>query len=840
MTMRSWIRQLFARPHRPICRAPVRPRLEALEDRLAPATYHVTSLLDDGSAGTLRAAITQANANPGADTIDFAVTGTITLNGTQLPTITDDLTVSGPGAASLTLDAHGASRVFQVNASVTVALSGLTIANGSADHGGGIRNDGVLTLNAVALSGNQASNNDGGGIYNLGTLTVTGSIFSGNSAPFGGAIRNGGTVAVTNSTLSGNSASADGGGIENYGGTLTVTDSTLSGNSARYDGGAIRTSGTLAVTNSTLSGNSATNHGGGIDNVRGTLTVTDSTLSGNSTEFGGGLDNGGTLAVTNSTLSGNFGTFGGGIFNNVGTVAVTNSTLSGNSSFVGGGIDNYVGTVAVTNSTLSGNSGFIIGGGIRDDFGTVTLNNSIVANSPSGGDVGGGLSGGHNLFGAVALGPLADNGGPTQTMALPAGSPAIDAGDNALAVDANGQPLTTDQRGMPVARIQGGTVDIGAFESQDTATAVRASPDPSTYGQAVTVTATVTSGASPVTGGTATFTEGATVLASAVPLDASGQASFTTAALPAGSHTITASFSGATGLHTSSGSVDQTVSPAPLSATGVNISATAGAPFSGIVATFTNADPFGSAASYTALINWGDGSTSAGVISGTGTLTVTGSHTYADPINEPVQVTISHNLGDTTTATTKATATVTSLGLGVSTGQTAGIGFWQNTNGQALIASFNGGSTSTMLSAWLASTFPNLYGTSAGGNNLTGKSNAQVAAFYLTLFAQSGPKVDAEVLAAALNVYATTQSLGGNAGVAYGFAVTANGLGASSVNVGADGAAFSVANNTTRNVYQLLLAVNRRAANGVLYNGDATLRQQASDLFDALNSAGGL
>jgi hypothetical protein len=152
------------------------------------------------------------------------------------------------------------------------------------------------------------------------------------------------------------------------------------------------------------------------------------------------------------------------------------------------------------------------------------------------------------------------------------------------------------------------------------------------------------------------------------------------------------------------------VSPAPLSATGVNISATAGAPFSGIVATFTNADPFGSAASYTALINWGDGSTSVGVISGTGTLKVTGSHTYADPINEPVQVTISHNLGYTTTATTKATATVTSLGLGVSTGQTAGIGFWQNTNGQALIASFNGGSTSTMLSAWLASTFPTCTG----------------------------------------------------------------------------------------------------------------------------------
>src|SRR5262249_14347328 len=88
-----------------------------------------------------------------------------------------------------------------------------------------------------------------------------------------------------------------------------------------------------------------------------------------------------------------------------------------------------------------------------------------------------------------------------------------------------------------------------------------------------------------------------------------------------------------------------TVTPAPLSATGVNISATAGAPFSGPVATFTNSDPFGNPASYSATITWGDGTTSAGAISGTGsTLTVSGSHTYADPVNETVRVQISHNL----------------------------------------------------------------------------------------------------------------------------------------------------------------------------------------------------
>jgi hypothetical protein len=283
------------------------------------------------------------------------------------------------------------------------------------------------------------------------------------------------------------------------------------------------------------------------------------------------------------------------------------------------------------------------------------------------------------------------------------------------------------------------------------------------------------------------------------------------------------------------------VTPAPLSATGVNFSATAGAPFSGPVATFTNADPFGGAGSYTATITWGDGSTSAGVISGSGsTLTVSGSHTYADPINETVHVTISHNLGYTTTATTTATATVTSLGLGVQQGLAAGIGFWQSSNGQALINSFNGGSSSTALSAWLAAAFANLYGAGAGANNLTGRTNAQVAAFYLTQYILPGPKVEAEVLATALNVYATTASLGGNAGAAYGFTISATGLGARSFNVGADGAAVGVPNGSTRNVYQLLKAVNQRAVQGVLYNGDEALRQEATDLFDAINSAGGI
>src|SRR5262249_27053470 len=133
----------------------------------------------------------------------------------------------------------------------------------------------------------------------------------------------------------------------------------------------------------------------------------------------------------------------------------------------------------------------------------------------------------------------------------------------------------------------------------------------------------------------------------------------------------------------------------------------------------------------------------------------------------------------------------------------------------------------TVLANWLAVNFANLYGW------LAGASNASVADFYQSQFSLPNA-LEAQGLATALSIYATTLSLGGTIGQTYGFPVTTTGLGADSFNVGADGAAFGVANNTTRNVYQLLKAVNQQAVNGVLYNGDKTLRSEATDLFDAL------
>jgi CSLREA domain-containing protein len=217
-------------------------------------------------------------------------------------------------------------------------------------------------------------------------------------------------------------------------------------------------------------GNSDDFGGGAFNNAGGTLTVTKSTFSGNSaTDLGGGIDNRGTLEVTNSTFSANKTTradgnnFGGGIFND-GTLKVSKSTFSNNSStqLSGGAIRNQE------------QLGPFPGAGA-----TVTLSNTIVANSPSGGNCGGPIiDGGFNVddgttcgFSAAnisepttdpLLGLLANNGGPTKTHALLRGSPAIDAipdGTNGC-----GTVINTDQRG--VERPQGSRCDIGAYEKK--------------------------------------------------------------------------------------------------------------------------------------------------------------------------------------------------------------------------------------------------------------------------------------------------------------------------------------------------------------------------------------
>ncbi len=387
-----------------------------------------------------------------------------------------------------------------------VAITGPTSGAGmTVDGNHAVRvfvvNSGVTaSISTLTIANGNALNADGSGIYNQGTLTVTNSTFSGNTA---------GLLGVS------------GGGIYNVG-TLTVTNSTFSGNSAIGGGGGIYNAGTLTVTNSTLSRNSANGAGGGIYNfMSGTLTVKNSTFSRNSTNngFGGGVNNQGTLMVTNSTLSGNSAGTGGGIFNQ-GTLTVTNTIIAGNTApsspdILGAVVSHGHNLLSITSGTTG-----ITGG----------MNGDIVNPTP-------------------LLSALGSYGGPTQTVALLPGSPAIDAGDDTVCATTGPTGVNNkDQRG--ITRPVGAHCDIGAFESQGF-TLSKASGDgqAKTVGTAfnplvVTVTANVA--AEPVNGGVVTFTgpaTGAGIVTSPVTATiAGGQASITpTANTTVGSYGVAAS-----------------------------------------------------------------------------------------------------------------------------------------------------------------------------------------------------------------------------------------------------------------------------------------------------------
>jgi hypothetical protein len=238
----------------------------------------------------------------------------------------------------------------------------------------------------------------------------------------------------------------------------------------------------------------------------------------------------------------------------------------------------------VVNSTIAYNWDDGYGPGIYDNTGSVTLDNTIVDSNTVGTGIGateldlGGVTGfgssQYNLVGTdgtsslpggegnqvgvtnPGLGGLANNGGPTQTIALLAGSPAIDAGSNALAVDQNGNPLLTDQRGTGYARIVNGTVDIGAFErSIATTITLTAAPNPTVFGQSVTFTVNVKP-APPNRGtptGSVAFFDGSINLGNATL--SNGKATFKTTSLPVGPDPITAVYSGDTTFATSTSAV---------------------------------------------------------------------------------------------------------------------------------------------------------------------------------------------------------------------------------------------------------------------------------------------
>ena len=384
-----------------------------------------------------------------------------------------NVNLEGAGASTTAINGTFSGAVLTVSSPYTVGISGLTVENGKDLNGGG-------------------------GIYNGGgTLTVTDDTFSQNGGdgfypfaigPGGGIYNGGGTLTATHDTFSGNGAIGPGGGIDNGGGTLTATHNTFSGNGAFLGGGAIATTGgTLTATDDTFSGNNGNVTGGAIyDSYSWTVTATNDTFSTNSAYLGGAieLDDCCTLTATGDNFSGNSAFDGGGIYvggyrNSGATLTATDDTFSGNSATSGGGGINdgsdygLGGSVTVADDTFAENNAAAAGAIVGGELGT-TVFGSIVVGECLGritdrgfnldyGDAGANTCGFSATAGDVVeqdpqLGPLQENGGPTETMAITPASPAFHKIPDGLCP-------AVDQRG--VSRPQpssSSTCDIGAFE----------------------------------------------------------------------------------------------------------------------------------------------------------------------------------------------------------------------------------------------------------------------------------------------------------------------------------------------------------------------------------------
>lgn len=476
-------------------------------------TFAVTKTSDtnDGSCTaadcSLREAVVEANAAPGADTITLrARTYVLTIPGAnEDASATGDLDTSGTiairgeGAGATTISAGGGAdglddRVLDVVNDSDATLAGLKVSGGNPpndpsrfdeSNGGGISNFGAgdLELNRVVVSGN-AAGTDGGGIYNVsgttgvGTLTITDSTIRNNEADDGGGIDNDdSTFKLIRSTVRNNTADDDGGGIDHDFSSMRVADSAVSYNTANggSGGGISSEDGTVKITGSSLSSNTAQDIGGGLESDNSALTITSSTVSGNEAEDGGGVYSNSELAgegesniVRNSTFSGNTAEdSGGGYFNYDGLTVLENVTVTANAAPRGRG----AGVVSVgDNETITEVSSSVIAANDSTDVDTVSGigTNSFVSegyNVIGDGNATGAFSGPGDQTGVTnpGLKPLADNGGPTQTHALRPGSPAIDrvaAGEcPPPAEDQRGEDRPRDGDGNGSARC-----DSGAFE----------------------------------------------------------------------------------------------------------------------------------------------------------------------------------------------------------------------------------------------------------------------------------------------------------------------------------------------------------------------------------------
>lgn len=424
MRFSSWLRAARSTTAATTTQRSARLEFQPLEDRTVPTTFVVRNFAD-GGADSLRQAVLLANANPGADVIRFAPAardGTIALTSGEL-LITDAVHIDGPGAGRLAVSGSDSSRVFNVAAGAAVAIDDLTVTDGKASlRGGGIRNDGTLTLSRVVVSGNQVVgvagfgpgvDAFGGGVFNAGNLTVQDTLFVGNratggdgipatattpglpaAAALGGAIFSLGTatvpttVTVTRSAFVGNEAVGGyagvgvasranglGGAIMNDGNTFTVSDSLFHGNRAM--GGA----------SAQLSGGNGT--GGAIAQsafVESTFAVQRSTFTGNRAVGGTGGAGGASQFGRGGAIANLKAPFGTPPSTLRAVMRVTDSTIVGNEAVGGTGV-------------VAGNG---LGGGIaNDNGGTMEVGRTLIAGNRAVGGVSVGGTSGSGLGGGV-------------------------------------------------------------------------------------------------------------------------------------------------------------------------------------------------------------------------------------------------------------------------------------------------------------------------------------------------------------------------------------------------------------------------------------------------------
>lgn len=451
----------------------------------AQATITVANNNDSGM-GSLRQAIVDAASG---ETI-VVPPNTYTLTSGELA-IAKSVTISGHGAADTIVRAGGAFRVFHTSgAGNTITISGITIRDGhlvapsGSSEGGGVWNqDATLTLSDVVVTNNEVDT--GGTPGNAGGIS------------YGGAIANDtGTLTLLRSQVTGNTASAvggdgTGGGVGHAGGivkggglmdtgALTITDTTFAGNAANAAGGqgagssnggpgGIAFGGGLFIEGSSPASVSSSTFTANAEDTSGGIPGTGGADGPGGISQGGGLfvtATGPVIPLTNLTVTASVAhtsssgvAQGGGLYASgasPGTVVLTNATLtsntaSGPSNATGGNLNPDLG-VHLKNTILS--AGVAMAGHENCSGAATSLGHNLEDTTPS--QCGLSAASGDRIGMNPLLGPLQANGGPTQTMALLAGSPAIDAGDN------SGCPAT-DQRGL--ARPQGAACDIGAYEA---------------------------------------------------------------------------------------------------------------------------------------------------------------------------------------------------------------------------------------------------------------------------------------------------------------------------------------------------------------------------------------